>query len=96
MLNHDPESRPSANNLLESNVIPFEQEEKFEQLLDHMINSNSNDLQSFYYRRTIAKLFQRKNNIARDATFDPDTHIDLNKVFLTLRLNDMLDVDFQV
>jgi hypothetical protein len=81
MLNHEPEKRPSANTLLESNIIPFEQEEQFEQLLDRMINSTNNDLQSFYYRKTIMKLFQRKNNIARDATFDPDTSLDFNKVF---------------
>jgi hypothetical protein len=81
MLNHEPEKRPSANTLLESNIIPFEQEEQFEQLLDRMINSTNNDLQSFYYRKTITKLFQRNNNIARDATFDPDTSLDFNKVF---------------
>ena len=80
MLNHEPDKRPSANILLESNIIPFEQEEQFEQLLDSMINSTNNDLQSFYYRKTITKLFQRKNNIARDATFDPDAQIDFNKV----------------
>ncbi|UJR36098.1 hypothetical protein I4U23_028833 [Adineta vaga] len=80
MLNHDPDKRPSANILLESNIIPFEQEEQFEQLLDSMINSANNDLQSFYYRKTITKLFQRKNNITRDATFDPDTQIDINKL----------------
>lgn len=80
MLNHEPEKRPTANILLESNIIPFEQEEQFEQLLDRMINSNNNDLQSFYYRKTIAKLFQRQNNIARDATYDPDTLLDVNKV----------------
>lgn len=80
MLTHDLEKRPSAHTLLESNIIPFEQEEKFEQLLDHMINSTNNDVQSFYYRRTIAKLFQRKNNIARDATFDSDAQIDFNKL----------------
>jgi hypothetical protein len=80
MLTHEPEKRPSANTLLESNIIPFEQEEKFEQLLDRMINSTNNDIQSFYYRKTIAKLFQRKNNIARDATFDPDTQLDFNRV----------------
>jgi hypothetical protein len=83
MLNHDADKRPSANTLLESNVIPFEQEEQFEQLLDRMINSANNDLQSFYYRKTITKLFQRKNNIARDATFDPDTQIDFNRVFIS-------------
>ncbi|CAF0743751.1 unnamed protein product [Rotaria sordida] len=80
MLNHEPDKRPSANTLLESNIIPFEQEEQFEQLLDRMINSTNNDLQSFYYRKTITKLFLRKNNIARDATFDPDTQIDFNRL----------------
>ncbi|CAF3396443.1 unnamed protein product [Rotaria sp. Silwood1] len=80
MLNHEPDKRPSANTLLESNIIPFEQEEQFEQLLDSMINSTNNDLQSFYYRKTITKLFLRKNNIARDATFDPDTQIDFNRL----------------
>ncbi|CAF0823490.1 unnamed protein product [Adineta steineri] len=80
MLNHEADKRPSANTLLESNIIPFEQEEQFEQLLDSMINSANNDLQSFYYRKTITKLFQRKNNIARDATFDPDVQIDFNKL----------------
>ena len=81
MLNHEPDKRPSANVLLESNIIPFEQEEQFEQLLERMINSTNNDPQSFYSRRIIAKLFQRQNNIAQDATFDPDTQLDLNKVF---------------
>ncbi|CAF4984582.1 unnamed protein product [Rotaria magnacalcarata] len=80
MLNHEPDKRPSANILLESNIIPFEQEEQYEQLLDRMINSTNNDLQSFYYRKTITKLFQRKNNIARDATFDSDIEIDFNKL----------------
>ena len=80
MLDHEPDKRPSAQTLLESNVIPFEQEEHFEQLLDSMINSTNNDLQSFYYRKTITKLFKRKNNVARDATFDPDVQIDFNKV----------------
>ena len=82
MLTHDPEKRPSANVLLESNIIPFEQEEQFEQLLDRMINSTNGGLQSFYYRKTIEKLFQRKNHIARDATYDPDTSLDFNKVSL--------------
>ncbi|CAF4393029.1 unnamed protein product [Rotaria socialis] len=80
MLNHESDKRPSANTLLESNIIPFEQEEQYEQLLDRMINSTNNDLQSFYYRKTITKLFQRKNNIARDATFDSDIEIDFNKL----------------
>jgi len=29
MLNHDPDQRPSANTLLESNIIPIEQKEQF-------------------------------------------------------------------
>lgn len=87
MLTHDLDKRPSAHTLLESNIIPFEQEEKFEQLLDHMINNTNNDVQSFYYRRTIAKLFQRTNNIARDATFDPDSQIDFNKVRIKKKFN---------
>jgi len=86
MLNHEADKRPSAHLLLESNIIPFEQEEQFEQLLDRTLNSANNDLQSFYYRKTIAKLFQRKNNIARDATFDPDTQIDFNKVVQSKKL----------
>lgn len=80
MLTHDHEKRPSANVLLESNIIPFEQEEQFEQLLDRMINNTNGGVQSFYYRKTIEKLFQRKNHIARDATYDPDTSLDFNKV----------------
>lgn len=84
MLNHEADKRPSANVLLESNIIPFEQEEQFEQLLDRMINSSNDGLQSFYYRKTIEKLFQRKNHIARDATYDPDISLDTNKVCLDI------------
>lgn len=80
MLQHEPEKRPSAHALLESNLIPFEQEEKFEQMLNRMIDSSNNDLQSFYYKKTISKLFQRKNDIAGDATFDHYAQIDVDRV----------------
>lgn len=80
MLNHDPDQRPSANTLLESNIIPIEQKEQFEQLLDTMFDSQNDKLQSRYYEKTIRKLFQRKNPIALDATFDTDLQLDFNHV----------------
>lgn len=79
-MSHEPDKRPSANTLLESNIIPYEQKEQFEQLLDTMINSQNDNLQSYYYGKTIRKLFQRKNPIARDATFDTDLQLDFNRV----------------
>jgi len=80
MLNHDPDQRPSANTLLESNIIPIEQKEQFEQLLDTMFDSQNDKLQSRYYEKTIRKLYQRKNPIALDATFDTDLQLDFNHV----------------
>lgn len=84
-LSHEPDKRPSANTLLESNIIPYEQKEQFEQLLDTMINSQNDNLQSYYYGKTIRKLFQRKNPIARDATFDTDLQLDFNRLAILHR-----------
>ncbi|CAF0782618.1 unnamed protein product [Didymodactylos carnosus] len=76
MLSHEPDKRPSAKSLLQSNITQFEQEEQFKTLLERMLN----DQQSFQYRKTIEKLFEQKNSIIRDATFDPDTQVDTNRL----------------
>ena len=72
LLNHDPEERPTAQELLQSKYLPPPQMEdtRLQEMLRHTI-SNS---QSKAYRHMMHELFSQTVPPADDFTYDMDMH----------------------
>jgi translation initiation factor 2-alpha kinase 4 len=67
MLNHDPNVRPSAKELLLCELIPRKADEI---ALDEMLQYSFNNKQSTNYKKILKALFEQKNTKIEDASFD--------------------------
>ncbi len=67
MLNHDPNARPSAKELLHNELIPRKADEiAFDELLKYSFNNK----QSTNYKKILKALFEQRNSKIDDASYD--------------------------
>ena len=67
MLNHDPNLRPSAKEMLLNESIPRKADEI---ALDEMLQYSFSNKQSTNYKKILKALFEQKNSKIEDASFD--------------------------
>ena len=72
MLNHDPASRPTAEQLLGSELLPPPQLEEAE--LTEVLRSTISQPDTKAYRHLISAVFSQRIDPATDFTFDIDLH----------------------